>query len=309
MGVRQLSRETESFWLRFLPHAIGDAMGGPTANRRSGFTIVELLVAIAVVSVLLALALPAIMRAREAARRMQCQNNLRQMGTALHAFESSHGSFPPGDDGYQEFGHSWCTAVLPFLDQVELYDYYDYHHAWDDPGGNFGIAQTTLSVFLCPTTANSSAGGIDYGGLYGVGYNSLLGTTGPTDLTPGFGIGFGWDQGILTAIKMPFSSGPQRLFPIRVADIRDGTSHTFLIGEDAGRPPSEGGQWANGNNCFAYDGKAINTRVSNCIFSNHPGGANMLLASGAVIFLGQSISSDVVTAFATRARGEHIDDY
>lgn len=284
----------------------------PGPNRRSGFTILELLVAIAIVGVLAALLLPAVMQSREAARRLQCQNNLRQMGTALHGFEAANASFPPGHDAFQQLDHSWCTAILPYLEQTELYLRYDYSHAWNDPappGGNAQIAQASLPVFLCPSTAHEWPGAVDYGGLYGVGYDSLLDTTGPTDLTPGFGIGYGWDQGILTAVQMLFSSGPQRMSPIRMADIRDGTSHTFLVGEDAGRPPAEGGQWANGHNCFPYNGGPINSERSNGIFSDHGSGTNMLLADGAVMFLGRNTSYQVVTALCTRSRGEAIDDH
>lgn len=283
----------------------------PAPIRRSGFTILELLVAIAVVGVLAALLLPATMQSREAARRLQCQNNLRQMGTALHGFEAAKASFPPGHDAFQQRDHSWCTAILPYLEQTELYQRYDYSRAWNDsapPGRNAQIAQASLPVFLCPSTTREWPGAVDYGGLYGASDDTLLGTTGPTDLMPGFGIGFGWDQGILTGIRMPGSSGPERLFPIRMADIRDGTSHTFLVAEDAGRLSWEGGGWADGHNCFSYHGQPVNSHRSNNIFSDHAAGANMLMADGAAIFLGRETSTQVVTALCTRARGEVIDN-
>jgi len=279
----------------------------PRENRRSGFTVTELLVAISVVSVVAGLLLPAIQQSREAARRLHCQNNLRQFGQALHGFEAARYSFPAGHDGFQQLDHSWCTAILPYLDETDLYQRYDYSLAWN-AGGNAQVALSSPSVFLCPTTYHDWSGAVDYGGLYGVGFDALLGTTGPTSLMPGFGIGYGWDQGILTGIRMPFSIGPERLFPIRIADIKDGTSHTFLVAEDAGRPAWQGGRWADGHNCFSYDGAPVGSVRANDIFSDHGAGVNMLMADGAVIFLSQNVNIQVVAALCTRARGDVVDD-
>ena len=96
---------------------------------RGGFTLVELLVVIAIIGILVALLLPAVQSAREAARRMQCQNNLKQLALALHNYHTAHATFPPAGfyDGGGANGStlSWHTTVLPFIEQQNLYDALD----------------------------------------------------------------------------------------------------------------------------------------------------------------------------------------
>src|SRR5574340_77176 len=107
-------------------------------SKRRGFTLVELLVVIAIIGILIALLLPAIQAAREAARRMSCANNLRQIGVAIHGYHAAHDSFPPGNiikeagvcpganpGVASEDGANWAIFILPYLEQRTLYDAYD----------------------------------------------------------------------------------------------------------------------------------------------------------------------------------------
>jgi prepilin-type N-terminal cleavage/methylation domain-containing protein/prepilin-type processing-associated H-X9-DG protein len=260
---------------------------------RSGFTLIELLVVIAIVALLVAIVSPAVQFAREAARRAHCQNNLRQIGLALAGRQLPGGELPPGRDAKNGWHHSWATAILPQLEQTALYDRYDYAHAWSDPV-NESVAKTDLAVFRCPSAVEEWPGKSDYGGNYG----SAL-----TGLTPGFQHGYAWEAGTFPPINVAMP-GSHRQRPVRLAEIVDGTSNTFLVLEDADRSAAQGGMWANGHNCFAHDKGPVNSDISNEIFSRHPGGASALLADGSVRFLTESMDSLALGALCTRGRGE-----
>jgi prepilin-type N-terminal cleavage/methylation domain-containing protein len=258
-----------------------------------GFTVVEMLVAIAIVGTLAALVVPAVQQAREVARRTRCQNNLREMCNALLGYEWVHGCLPAGRDAQNRWQHSWATAILPQLDQRDLLQQYDYFRAWNDPVSE-SVAQVNIAVFRCPSATGRWDGKTDYGGNYG---SSLTG------LTPGFQQGRAWEAGTFPPVHIGLS-GRYRNSAVRLSEITDGTSQTFLVLEDADRPANEGGMWANGHNCFAHDSGRINSNVSQEIFSRHPRGADALLADGSVRFLSESMETSVVGAMCTRAVGE-----
>src|SRR5262245_28971144 len=262
-------------------------------HQRSGFTLIELLVAIAIIATLVAIAAPAVQRIRQAAQRTQCQNHLRQMGVALAGFESTWGALPAGRDARNGWHHSWATAILPHLEQSALYDQYDYQRVWDDVANEPVIAEN-LTVFRCPAALAEWPGKSDYGGNCG----SAL-----TGLTPGFQCGFAWEAGMLPPIHVELP-GNYRQAGVRMGEVRDGASQTFLVLEDADRAAEEGGLWGNGYNCFAHDEGPVNANPSKEIFSRHPGGAHALLADGSVPFLSESADLSIIGAMCTRARGE-----
>src|SRR5262245_40088093 len=117
--------------------------------KHRGFTLVEMLAAIAIVAVLAGLLLPAVQVAREMARRMRCQNNLHHLGVALLGFESLQGRLPAGRDAELSRQHSWATAILPQLEQSAVYQQYDFHKAWKDPA-NQRAATANVAIFRCP---------------------------------------------------------------------------------------------------------------------------------------------------------------
>ena len=134
--------------------------------KRNAFTLVELLVVISIIGILIALLLPAVQAAREAARRMSCQNNLKNIGLALHNYESAYKVFPsgylhkPGPPGTSlepanHMGLAWGAALLPQLEQGGLYDEIDFElPIWDD--ANLQPRETSLPVFLCPSDTYSA---------------------------------------------------------------------------------------------------------------------------------------------------------
>src|SRR3954469_20725812 len=130
---------------------------GPALRR--AFTLVELLVVIAIIGVLVALLLPAVQSAREAARRTQCNNNMRQLTLAVHNFHDVNLVFPASQDQWVNskgatIGCSWHTRILPFIEQQGLYQIYNFDAAWDDVTTNAvpqsGVICKSVKGFLCP---------------------------------------------------------------------------------------------------------------------------------------------------------------
>ena len=127
-------------------------------NRRRGFTLIELLVVIAIIGVLIALLLPAVQKVREAANRISCQNNLKQIGLGVLNFESTYGGLPPSrttgnvaSAPYWPYQHSWSAALLPYIEQTATFNLYNYKADWNN-AINYTAIRTYMPVFNCPST-------------------------------------------------------------------------------------------------------------------------------------------------------------
>jgi len=131
------------------------------ADRKAGFTLIELLVVIAIIAILIALLLPAVQQAREAARRIQCKNNLKQVGLALHNYLDTYSSFPPAFvsdiSTTNTPGGEWSilARLMPYLEESNLYQQADLSRSYEDPSGvNDGIAIQRMKAYICPSEVN-----------------------------------------------------------------------------------------------------------------------------------------------------------
>ncbi|KAA0136972.1 DUF1559 domain-containing protein [Gimesia chilikensis] len=137
----------------------------PRVTRKSGFTLIELLVVIAIIAILIALLLPAVQQAREAARRSQCKNNLKQMGLALHNYHDVYLKFPIGSRAPNDGPHNWRFALLPYMDQANIYELAKNSPTsdvdfWEGGGGSYN-GDTLLfkdkvitSIYMCPSSSD-----------------------------------------------------------------------------------------------------------------------------------------------------------
>jgi len=258
--------------------------------KAAGFTLIELLVVIAIIGILIGMILPAVQLVREAARRTQCANNLKQIGLALHNHHAAKQEFPvgtvewrPGNDTSQR-QLAWSAFLLPYLEQQNVYDQLDLQQAFD-AADNTAAASTVLSVYLCPSTVRETEqpdgrGACDYGGIFGERITS------PNNPPKGVML---IDQAV------------------SIRDITDGTSHTLIVAEDSKSPDA---QWINGRNIFDQ-AFPINQAPAfeNDIRSEHTAGANGVFCDGSVRFLSDSMDNQPLAAICTRALGEVVGDF
>ena len=313
---------------------------------QKGFTLVELLVVIAVIGILVALMLPAVQMAREAARRMQCSNNLKQLGLATHNYHDTYKTMPPGGfKGVCGYKIGWVGRIFLFMEQGNRFDqigptfinYMPWRFDVPPHNGNTPLYTQPISTFICPSSelgkqsahyVNTTLPWItNQGGLH------YRGVAGAFNVQPVIGT---WSAHAAYTTSGIIYPGRATL----LGEIVDGTSNTLLIGEyssavglPAGlrRPTTAWGAvqpWTWGY--YEYDAPCtgdptggwlmidhkmvqypINYRGSfltnNAPFrSNHPGGAMFSMADASVQFLSQTIDMNLYYGLATRMNGETV---
>ena len=307
----------------------------PAIHTRRGFTLVELLVVIAIIAVLIGLLLPAVQSAREAARRISCSNNLKQLGLAMHNYLSAYDRWPnsrPLDKQSPTPGQmSWTVVVLDYLEEGNLSKLYDKTQAWS-AAANVTAGQTVINAFICPSAPGAprrAAGGTAPAAIAG---RSL----GPSDyITMHRTRRRFFTANGLTDPGQDLPGALQATGDRRISDITDGLSKTFLFMENAARPNyfllgrdqgvvlprPEGFGWSDPDGgAGSMDGTDLVTGAINggsgtgrCImscnndsepYSFHPGGMTCCLADGSVKFISREISAGTFAALLTIAQGD-----
>jgi prepilin-type N-terminal cleavage/methylation domain-containing protein/prepilin-type processing-associated H-X9-DG protein len=276
------------------------------AQRTRGFTLVELLVVVAIIGLLISLLLPALQQSRESARRSECQSHLRQLGIAVAAHEEARRAYPIGCMGCRFGGansqrfHSWNLQLLPYLEQAALTRQFDLEKpSYASPNREAGA--TVVASFLCPSTPGDTL--VNRTGLWrGMAFTDFAGIYGVE------GIDRSDDREHAPHWLKPRYLGVMLYEkPVRLREIIDGASNTALIGEARDRRATEM-EWANGHNVFAQEGDTpINATfgLGNELGSPHRGGASVVFCDGHVTFLSDGTNQDILNGLFTKAGSEH----
>lgn len=304
-----------------------------------GFTLVELLVVITIIGILIALLLPAVQAAREAARRMQCTNNLKQIALAMHGYHETHGTLPYGSGsvgaagtpaGLAASGGVWTTMILPYIEMQGLYNQIDFNkHVQELPPE---VVQTVISAYVCPSDAVGSPvlsdrfAGHNPATAMGLWYGASMGPThfdqcpfssdqipSPINLTcQGWAFGT-WDGGGQPKGSFAGMFGRYKKC-IDFAQVKDGLSNTIMLGEILPRE------------CWFFSAFSVNFNVAPTNIpinlpeslaaslwypgygfkSRHPGGASFAQGDGSVTFLSETIDFELFNAVGTRAGAETV---
>lgn len=294
-----------------------------------GFTLVELLGVVAIIGVLAGLLLPAVQAAREAARRMKCSNNMKQIGLAIHNFESTHQRLPAGAFWHPNNAKrgSIFVHLLPFIEQNNLYQNFDLTSNDTDkatyPGSEELLGATLIPILRCPSDSSDEK----YFGLAAHNYAASLGPTAVYENPDCFCVD-PWAALAEAPLDDPNDfAGPFTRVgtQVRIAQVQDGLSNTIFFGEvRPGCSEHARNGWATSNNGNGYcttiipinfntcDDSASDPCVRSCNWntevgfkSAHPTGALFLLGDGSVSFVSENLEHSLYQSLGGKSDGQH----
>jgi prepilin-type N-terminal cleavage/methylation domain-containing protein/prepilin-type processing-associated H-X9-DG protein len=305
--------------------------------RRRAFTLIELLVVIAIIGILIGLLLPAVQKVREAANRIKCSNNLKQIALAVHTYHDAQGNFPVNSGtslALADYNWSWLARILPYIEQDALYR--QANIPTNTLAASSAQIEMQVKTFLCPSDPLSNAGPrtdefnitgtpvgqTNYKGVSGAnwGNDGGIGNTGSAG--GAFGCDAQWRNASASGSYNGLDDGDGMFYrddfkkPISMRDILDGTSNTFMVGEDV---PSMNMHcdWPFANHATGTCGIGPNAMNSSgqpyaasdwpnvySFHSMHNGGLQFAMADGSVTFVPNTITLQVYRALATRSGGE-----
>lgn len=295
-------------------------------STRNGFTLIELLVVIAIIAVLIGLLVPAVQKVREAANRMSCQNNMKQIGLGLQNYQSQMGFFPgcsinTGTTNKVTLAngakmgvkvtnvfHGWGVMILPFIEQEPLFKQYNFDVTWSD-AANLVVRETVVKTFICPTTPRS-AGTMNTKLIGSISTNAA-----PGDYAPDYSYSATLETNGLVDVNVARTGIMSTNIVRPIGVISDGTSNTLLVSETAGRPDAwatgklltsgtqTDGGWCDPDSAYithgfsadgvtTTDGGPCHTNCSNNNepYGFHSAGAMHVMADGSVRFIQASMN-------------------
>ena len=311
-------------------------------RHRDAFTLIELLVVIAIIAVLIGLLVPAVQKVREAANRMQCANNLKQIGLACQSHHDSKGTFPPGGitEGYccaTQSKTNWAIEILPFIEMDSIYKRYD-QNSFNEAAANQFVREQPIKTYNCPSDASAGGNVLTRpasGPGSGLNYmpSSYRAVSGRANITAPLGW---WDNGEGLALPATYKGAmhtvwaAQGLTPERMSNITDGTSNTLLVGEYQTKNTADRRTfWAYAYTSYASSSvhpashtylndfarceaisaqQGLDNRPCRRAFGSfHSGGSNWAVCDGSVRFIPETVDMNMLSNMATMSGGEVVN--